>query len=471
MSRRIAVLLFSLSLTWGTAEIKDPRSMDFPPRLEFTPHEVTRFTLSDGVQVFFVLDHELPIVDVHFLVKAGEDRVPADCAGLAEILADLIVDGGSKRFPKYVFQDSLDRFGVSFTGYAGTDQAVFNLHLLSEHIPHLLPLVVDAIRAPALPQNQLKLCRKQYLTDYEGRNDDPKYIASRVFYKLLYGKQSPEAREVTPSCLENITTKKIKGFHQATYRPSDIMIGVEGDFDPKEMLDLLERCLGDWQEPNLESYPESSLYINPASPGVYLVQWPGSVQSSIYMGHKGLVRSDPGYPESRLLVEVYGGGWYSRLLHEIRIERGLAYAVSGSISSGFEEPGEFEGMCLTKSEKTLEASKLMLGIISELKTEGITQHELELAKDSWLASFPSYYEDPGEVLYDRMDYAGHGYPIDFWDELPDKIEPLTREDVNRFASEFLNPEELIILVVGDTTSFDGSVSELGQVTIIDPEVY
>jgi len=471
MSRKIALLLFLLPLTWGIAKIKGPRSMEFPARLEFTPHQVDRFSLSNGIQVFFVEDHEIPVTDIYFLIKAGENRVPADHAGLADILADVIAKGGSNQVPKDVLQDSLDRFGASFTGSAGTEQATFKLHLLSEHVPALLPLVVGALRDPALPQNQLEIKRGKYLTSYQGRNDDPRSVAPRIFYKLIYGEDSPEAREVTAACLENITTEKLKKFHQATYRPCHIMIGVKGDFDPKAMLNLLERCIGDWPEPDEETHHEFSLYIDPADPGVYLVHWPGSVQSNIRMGHPSLVRSDPRYPESRLLAEVYGGSWYSRLLHQIRIERGLAYVVSGSISTNLEEPGVFRGVCLTKWETTLEAAKLMLEIISDLKTEGITQRELELARSSWLASFPAYYAEPEDVMSDRMNYAEHGYPIDFWDQLPDKVEPLTREDINRFAAEFLEPEKLIILVLGDTTSFDGSLSELGEVQIIDPEVY
>mgnify|MGYP001078328770 CR=1 FL=1 len=471
MSRKIALLLFLLPLTWGIAKIKDPHSMEFPARLEFTPHQVDRFSLSNGIQVFFVEDHEMPVTDIYFLIKAGENRVPADYAGLAETLPYLVVNGGSNQVPKDVLQDSLDRFGASFTGSAGTEQATFKLHLLSEHIPALLPMIVGAIRDPALPQNQLEIKRGKYLTSYQGRNDDPRSVAPRVFYKLIYGEDSPEAREVTPACLENITMDKLREFHQACYRPGHIMIGVKGDFDPKVMLDLLERCIGDWQEPDEETYPQSSLYIDPASPGVYLVHWPGSVQSSIRIGHKGLLRNDPNYAASRLFCEVYGGSWYARLRKTIRVEHGLAYVVSGYISSGFEEPGIFGTVCLTKSESTLQATRIMLGVMDDLRTEGITQRELELAKQSWLASFPAHYAEPDQVLRDRMEYAAHDYPIDFWDKLPDKIEPLTRDDVNSFAAEFIKPRDLIIVILGDTTAFDGSLSELGEVTIIDPEEY
>jgi zinc protease len=296
-------------------------------------------------------------------------------------------------------------------------------------------------------------------------------VAPRVFYKLIYGKESPQAREVTPASLENVTLEQLREFHLANYRSGRIMIGVEGDFDPKAMLNLLECCMGGWQEPEAEPWSESANYTDPAPPGVYLMHWSGSVQSNIRMGHASLVRNDPRYPESRLLAEVYGGSWYSRLLHQIRIERGLAYVASGSISTNFEEPGVFRGVCLTKSETTIQASKLMLEIISDLKTEGITQRELELARSSWLASFPAYYAEPEDVMSDRMNYAAHQYPIDFWDRLPDKIEPLTREDVNSFAAEFIKPRDLIIVILGDSTAFDGSLSELGEVQIIDPEVY
>ncbi|TKJ44011.1 hypothetical protein CEE36_02505 [candidate division TA06 bacterium B3_TA06] len=471
MTRKIVPLILSLLSLLSAAKLKDPRTMEFPARLGFIPPQVERFTLSNGIEVFFIQDHEFPLVDVVFRIDAGERRVDAEQAGLADILADLVAEGGSKAVPKRVFQDSLERFGASFRGSAGPKQASFTLHLLSEHIPYLLPLVVGAIREPMLPSQQLEINKNQRLTSYQARNLEPIAVTARVAYKLCYGKDSPSARETTPATLDRIDLESLTKFHQTCYRPSLTMIGVSGDFDPKVMLDELERCLGDWHEPEVELPEEAPLYTDPASPGVYLVPWPGSVQSGIYMSHKGLLRDDPNYAASRLFSEVYGGSWYARLRKAIRVEHGLAYVVSGHVSSDFEEPGIFGTVCLTKSESTLQATRLMLGVMEDLRTEGITQRELELAKQSWLASFPAHYAEPEQVLRDRMNYAAHQYPIDFWDHMPERIEPLTREDVNSFAAGFIKPDDLIIVILGDSTAFDGSLSELGEVTIIDLEVY
>lgn len=471
MTKRMLPLILSLCVLLQGAKLKDPRTMEFGASLEFTPHEVERFTLSNGIEVFFVQDHEVPITDIYFSIRAGEDRVSAENAGLAEMLADLIVEGGSKAATKRVFEDSLENFGASFWGYAGTDYAGFTLHLLSEHIPDLLPMVVDVIREPALPQTQLEINKGQRLTSYQGRNTEPSSIANRVFYKLLYGKDSPRAREITPAALQVIDVASLAEFHQANYRPEHTMIGVVGDFEPKVMLDLLERYLGDWQEPETQAWEELDVITESADPGVYLVQRPESVQSNIHMGYLGLLRNDPRYPQALMLSEIFGSSWSSRLHNEVRDERGLAYVTYGWISGGFVAPGSFAAVCITKSETTLQAGGLMVEIIEALSEEGVAEDELKLAKDSWLASFPARYEEPARVLRDRMRYARYGYPVDFWDKMPGRIEPLTCEDVGKFAAEFLKPEDLIILILGDTTAMDGSVSELGEVQIIDSETY
>jgi len=470
MTKKTALLLLSILAAVG-AELKDPRSLEFPARLEFTPHQVERFTLSNGIEVFLAEDHEVPVVTFYFLVRAGENRVPADYAGLARLLARLVVEGGSRTVPKRVFEDSLENFGASFSGQAGTQEATFVLHLLTEHIRALLPMVAGVLRDPALPQSQLDINKEQYLAGYRGRNTEPSRVARRVASKLLYGKDSPEAREVTPATLDNINLAKLREFHNANYRPEHVMIGVAGDFESKVMLDLLERWFGDWPEPDVEPWPASPIYTDPAPAGVYCVHWPGSIQSSIYMGYPGIVRSDERYPVSRLFTEIYGGSWSSRLHTEVRDERGLAYLVWGALSSDFDEPGAFRTTALTKSQSTLKAVKLILSIIEDMKRNGVTPEELELAKSSWLASFPAYYADPEGVMRDRMNYAAHGYPIDFWDKLPDRIEPLSADEVSRFAAEFLKPEDLRIFVLGDTTAFDGSLFELGEVHLIDPEEY
>ena len=271
MTRKIVPLILSLLSLLSAAKLKDPRTMEFPARLGFTPHQVERFRLSNGIEVFLVEDHEFPLVDIVFRIDAGERRVDAEQAGLADILADLVVEGGSKAVPKRVFQDSLERFGASFWGYAWDEETSFTLHLLSEHVDDLLPLAVGAIREPTLPDEQLELNKNQRLTSYQARNLEPMSAIVRIWNKLYCGKDSPSARETTPATLDRIDLDAFLGFHQACYRPSLTMIGVSGDFDPRVMLDELERCLGDWQEPEVKPPDESPLYTDPASPGVYLV--------------------------------------------------------------------------------------------------------------------------------------------------------------------------------------------------------
>ncbi|MBD3286463.1 hypothetical protein GF359_07870 [candidate division WOR-3 bacterium] len=471
MTKRHALLLFFLPLLTGLAKTKDPRDLEFPTRLEFTPHQVDYHTLSNGIEVFFVEDHEVPLTDIHFFIKAGENRIPGEYAGLAEICAYLITEGGSRTVPKRVFEDSLKNFGASFYGYSGTDEASFTLHLLSKHIPELLPMVVEAIRQPALPENQLAVNKGQYLIGYQSRNSEPSSVASRIFKKLIYGKNSPDVRETTPENLAKITLEKIAEFHKANYRPEHMMIGVAGDFEPKVMLDLLERYLGNWENPSENPWEEIPTYLDPAPGGVYYVHWPEAVQSNVRMGYEGIYRDAPDYPASRLFVEIYGGSWGSRLIKQVRVEKGYAYVAYGVLSSGFTEPGTFRILTSTKTETTVDAIQLILEITRDMKTKGVTEDELRFSKTSWLASFPAYYAEPEQVLFDRMRYAKYDFPLDFWDKLPDKIEPLEVTDVNAFASRFIETEKLVILVLGDSTAFHGSLSDIGEVTIIDPEEY
>jgi zinc protease len=463
-----ALLLVSFA---SGVKVKDPRDLTFPTRLAFTPQTVERRKLSNGIEVFLVEDHELPLVDVTVFIQAGERRVPATKAGVAEVLADVISEGGSKAVASRLFADSLRKLGASFGANAWSEGASFRLNLLSEHLEDLLPLVSGAIREPALPEAQLDLNKQQYLSNYNSRNLEPDDVANRVFSKLVSGQESPAAREITPATLKQINRKLISDFHASNYRPSLAMIGVSGDFNPDTMLELLERCFGNWKEPKSEPWEKEPLIDAGAPAGVYLVQWPGAVQSQIFMGYHGIDRDDPAYSASRLLSLIFGGKDFSRLNREVREKRGLAYLVTGFISSGFEHEGMMEAICMTKSQSTVEAAEVMTGIIRDLKNKGVSDDELKRARDNWFASFPAYYEDPRAVLSDKMTYALHGYPIDFWDRMPEKVEPVTTADVNAFAARFMNADSLVILVLGDTASFDGSLSKLGKVTVIDPEKY
>lgn len=445
--------------------------MHFPSALDFSPQEMERFTLSNGIVVFFVEDHELPLVDVNFLIKTGENRVDPKQAGLATLLADLVVEGGSTKVSKRAFEDSLQKVGASFGGSAGAETSRYTLHLLSTNVPELLPLVAGVIREPALPESQLELNKRQYTSSYLSRNSEPDEVSNRIFYKLIYGSESPRVREITPASLAQITRRAMQKYHETNYRPSLTMIGVSGDFDPKAMLDLLERCFGDWMEPVMEPSKSLPPIANPVEPGVYLVNWPGSVQSSIRIGHLGILASDSGYADALMLSEILGASRTSRINVIIREQYGLSYSPYGWISSGYAAPGSFASVCLTKSQSTIKASGLIVGIIEDIKQNGIKDIELAQAKESWLATFPAYYEDTRQILVSRMNYAAFGYPVDFWDKMPSRIEPLTRDAVTDFGKRFLEPDSLVILVLGDSSAFDGSLSKFGKVTVIDPEVY
>jgi len=473
MIKRISLAVFVtfILISAGKVKLEDPRSLEFSDEAIFIPKEIEQETLTNGITVFLAENHELPLVDIFVAVRAGEARVSADAAGLSEILAYMIVEGGSDKVKARSFRDSLESFGASFTVQAGSKYTDFSLHMLAKHVSALLPLAADAIRFPALPQQQLEINRRQYHSSYQGRNNDPSSVASRVYWKLLYGKESPAAREITPSALERITKESLAGFHVKNYRPSNVIVGVAGDFEKDEILELLERNLGDWEEPRIEPDPELDMVAEPAEPGIYLVNWPQAVQTNIWMGYLSFLRKDPRYPHALLFSDIYGSSRFSRMRLVVREKHGLSYSPYGWISGGLTVPGTFSTSVATKSTRTIEALKLLNEIIEDLRTNGVSREDLLLARKSWIHSFPARYSTHSKVLKDRMLYARYSYPLDFTDSLPRRIKSLTSEDMANFTSGFLSHEDLIILVVGDSSSFDGSLVELGEVEMIDPREF
>ncbi|MBD3286461.1 hypothetical protein GF359_07860 [candidate division WOR-3 bacterium] len=473
MIKKVSITFFLtlLTLSAGKVKLEDPREMDFSDDTPFIPQEVEQETLSNGITVFLAENHELPLVDVFIAVRAGEVRVPAAEAGFAEILAYIIVEGGSNKIKTRAFRDSLENLGATFRAEPGSKYTDFSLHILSKHLPALLPLAVEAIRFPGLPQEQLEINKKQYLSSYQGRNNDPYSVASRIYWKLIYGRDSPAAREVTPSSLNKITEESLGDFHSANYRPSHVIVGVSGDFRKAEILELLETCLGNWEEPSVNPDPELDMITETAEPGIYLVNWPGAVQTNIWMGYLSFKRDDERYPNALLFTEIYGASRFSRMRLVVREKHGLAYSPYGWVSGGLTVPGTFSTVVGTKSSTTLKALNLLNVIIEDLRTQGVTEEDLTIAKESWLSAFPAHYSQTTKVIKDRMLYYRYSYPVNFWDMLPEKIKPLTQADMGGFASGFLEPSQLRILVVGDTSSFDGSIAEFGAFKVLDPSEY
>ncbi|MBD1848903.1 pitrilysin family protein [Leptolyngbya sp. FACHB-711] len=468
----IAVLL-TVILGFGRAPALavTPRhysDLELPAAPEITLPEYSRFELPNGLRVYLLEDHELPLVGGTATIYTGDRLEPADKVGLAGITGAVIRSGGTAAHPPDMLNQLLEQRAASIETGIDTTAGSAGFSALSEDLEEVFGLFAEVLRQPALPQDKIDLVKTQIRGSIARRNDDPDSIAQREFSKLLYGADSPYARTVEYATLDNISRQDVQQFYQQYFHPNKMLLGIIGDFDSAKMRSLIEAKLGDWQPVGADKIdPPQATQAKQG--GVFLVDQPQLTQSSVLMGHLGGKLNDPDYAPLTVMNEVlssFGG----RLVNEVRSRQGLAYSVYAFWSPTFDYPGTFTAGGQTRSDATVPFIQSTLEQIEKIRTRPVTEAELSRAKDSVLNAFIFRFSTPFATLSRVMRYDYYGYPQDFIFQYQKQVEATTAADIQRAAQTHLQPDKLVTLVVGNAKDFTPplrSIAPNGQVTPID----
>ncbi len=441
--------------------------LKFSPPPEIKVPDYTRFQLPNGMIVYLMEDHELPLVSGTAIVRTGDRFEPANQIGLAELTGDVMRSGGTqKRTADQVNQLLEQRAAVVETGINTTSgSAGFNT--LTEDLPEVFDLFAEVIQQPAFAVDKFAIAKVQLQGGIARRNDDPNGIVGREFQKLIYGKDSPYARTVEYSTIANISRSDLIQFYQRSFRPDQMLLGIVGDFDPKQMRLRIESKFGTWN-PSGQAISTQLPSISQAKQGgIFFVNQPQLNQSYLQMGHLGGQLNSPDYPALGVMEDVLSG-FGRRLFNEVRSRQGLAYSVSASWDAEFDHPGVFIASGETRSNATVPFIRAVLKEIDRIRKEPIAANELAFAKDAVLNSFIFNFQDPGQTLSRLLRYEYYGYPKDFIFQYRKAVEATTIADVQRVAQKYLQPEKLVTLVVGNDKEILPPLSSLGQpVTAID----
>ncbi|MEC4983408.1 MAG: pitrilysin family protein [Oscillatoria sp. PMC 1068.18] len=443
--------------------------LDFPPLAEVKIPDYDRYQLPNGMVVYLMEDHELPLVSGIALVHTGSRLEPAAKVGLAELTGAVMRSGGTQEYSPDELNQMLEQRAASVETGIGTSSGNASFSALSEDLPTVFNLFSKVLREPAFAPEKLELAKNQMRGGIARRNDDPGDIASREFSKLIYGATSPYARTVEYATLDNIQREDLIAFYETYFRPDNMILGIVGDFDSEQMKALIAENLGDWRTSNvaLPKVPEAS---QKQTGGVFVVDRPELTQSNVLLGHLGGKLINPDYPELDVLNGVVNG-FGGRLFNEVRSRQGLAYSVYGYWSPRYDYDGMFVAGGQTRSDATVPFVQAIVSELQKLREEPPTAAELEYAKESILNSFVFNFQDPSQTLSRLMRYEYYGYPSDYIFQYQQQVKATTREDVLRVAKEYLAPEKIVVLVVGNQSQMQPPLSSLGtQVQTVDVSI-
>ncbi len=448
--------------------------LELPPAPEIRIPSYQQFELSNGLKVYLLEDHELPLVSGVAVIRTGDRLEPAEKTGLASIVGTVMRSGGTEAHPADLLNQFLEQRAASIETGIDTTSGSASFSALSEDTEAVFDLFAEVLRQPAFPPERIEFTKNQWRGSIARRNDDPNSIASRELGKLIYGAESPYARSVEYSTLEQISRPDVVNFYQQYYHPNNILLGIIGDFDPQKMRSLIQARFGDWQPTASPMDRTAALTAvqQVQKGGLFLVDQPQLTQSSIQMGHLGGQLDSPDYAPLSIMNEVLNG-LGGRLVNEVRSRQGLAYSVYAYWSPQFDFPGLFIAAGQTRSEATVPFVQTTLAELERIRTTPISQAELDNAKDSVLNAFIFNFATPYQTLSRVMRYEYYGYPQDFIFQYQKQLQATTIADVQRVAEAHLKPEDLVTLVVGNTSAINPPLTSLSpdaKVTQIDVSI-
>ncbi|MEB3336937.1 MAG: pitrilysin family protein [Leptolyngbyaceae bacterium] len=443
--------------------------LKFPPLSEVKIPPYTRFQLENGAIVYLMEDHELPLVGGTALFRTGDRLEPADQVGLAEIMGDVMRDGGTRRHSADELNQLLEQRAASVETGVSTTAGSAQFGCLTEDLETVFGLFAEVIREPIFAEDQIELAKTQRRGAIARRNDDPGSIAGREFQKLIYGKNSPYARTIEYANLDNISRNDLIKFYERYFYANNMILGIVGDFDSQAMRRLIQAKFGDWQATSMAMQPILPEVSQAQKGGIFFVNQPQLTQSRIQMGHLGGKLNNPDTAALDVLEGVLNAQ-AGRLQNQVRSRQGLAYSVYAYWSAQYDFPGLFIAGGETRSDATVTMIRALKAEIERIRTTPITPQELTYAKDIVLNSFVFNFQSPSQTLGRLMRYEYYGYPKDFIFRYRKALEAVTVADVQRVAQTYLKPDEIVTLVVGNADAIKPALSSLSKsspVTQID----
>ena len=442
----------------------DPRQMTFAT-VVFTPPTPGRLVLDNGMVVYLLEDHELPLVTVTATIKTGGWLDPADKIGLAGIAGVTMRSGGTQRMGAGELDRELEQMAAMISTGIGTESGSAMLDILAKDLPRGLRLFADVLMAPAFDPARVELVKLQTIEGIRRRQDRPQSIAGREFAKMLYGPAHPYGRESTVESVSKITRDDLLAFHAETVHSNGIILGVTGDFEKAAMLALLNETFGRWKKGDVPAIVLPPIEADAARADKTIVRFIGKAtsQTHLRMGHLSIKENDPDYPALVLLNDILGGSSFrSRLFNDVRTKRGLAYSVGSSFRAGVREQGVWAMRAETKVESTQEAISRLAANMEQLRAEPVSDEELAEAKEAFVNSFVFSFASPAAIVGRLIGLEYDGLPKDFIQQLRDKVVKLTKEDLLAAARKHLHPNHLRILAVGPSNALVPLLSSFGE---------
>src|SRR4051812_27447111 len=436
-----------------------------PPALHLPA--IQKQKLANGLPVWIVELHEVPVAQVNLVVFSGTANDPPGKYGAASLTAAMLEQGAGSRSALEI-ADAVDYLGADLGAATTSDLSAVRLHVPVTRLADALTIMADVALRPTFPKDELDRQRQQRLTSLLQGRDDPPTISSVAFSRILYGKAhrygTPQMG--TAETIKTFTADDLRGFYASAFRPDNAVLLAVGDITAEKVMPLFERSFGAWKATGAAATEKLPATEEPPARQIYVVDKPGAAQSQIRIGRIGVPRSTPDYFPLQVLNTVLGGSFTSRLNNNLREVHGYAYGASSTFDMRA-AAGPFYAAAGVQTDKTGEALKEFFNELNGI-LKPVPAEELTRAKNYVALRFPSAFETTGDISRRLEGALVYKLPDDYFSKYVQNIQAITAADVQRVAQKYIKPDHLAVVVVGDLKTIEPQIraQNLGPIKVM-----
>lgn len=445
----IAVLAFTfVGAGLGLAQAKHPSELTYPA-VKFEPPDPKAFrtVYAGGLRAYVQEDKTLPLFNITAIVNCGNLDVPRDKAGLGRLLGDQLIKGGTAAKDGPAIEDRIDFLGGTLTFMVGERTSTLSLSVLSKDLDEGLAIFFDVLRNPAFREEPLKLAKARSIEQLRQANDQPNAVLSREFEKLLYG-DNAVTWQPTKSSYESVGAADLKAFHAKSFSPKKVILAVSGDFSKAALKAKIDKLAAGWKGGAAAGPALPKAFPSP-EPGVHFIQ-KAINQGYISIGHLGLEDTNPDFFAVQVMNFILGGGSFtSRITTKVRSDEGLSYNQGSRFTYRWGLPGTFSGYVQTKSATVGYAISLILAEFDRIRTEPVSDAEMETAVNYYLESFADNFQSAQTTMTNFANLEMTGKPMDYYKTYRSKVQAVTKARVQEVANKYIRPDQIAMMIVGD----------------------
>ena len=451
-------------LATSLAAAQTPPRPAIGPERPFVPPPRIERTLANGLRVIAVRYATVPKVSVVLTIQSGLAVDPAERAGLAQLVTDAVQEGTTTRDSRQIKQEVF-AMGASLTASAGQDISSFTIRGLADTLPAMMALLSDLARNPTFPQAEIDQLKARTAQSLQAQLASPQFVSNRVYRQTLFGSHPYARVGATPETVQAIDRAAIVTYHSTFYRPNNAFLLVTGDVTPDAAFAAAEKAFGGWPRGNVPPPPSPP---TPTLEGrkLVFVQRPNSVQSSISVGNFTIRRNDPRWPVLNVANQIYGGAFDSRLVRNIREEKGYTYSPQ-SIFQAMGQAGVYRAVADVRNEVTGPTLQEIYGEIDKLRSTGPAATELENAKTYARGLFLIQNATQSGLAGTLNTVYSYGLAKDYPETFQKTISGLSPEAVKTAAQMLLGSENSVVVIVGDYTKVKDQLKGFQNISFVD----